>query len=212
MVEMRLYVEGGGDSKQLRTACRQGFAEFLVKVGLKGHMPRIVACGGRRQAYDDFCTALTQGHSAMLLVDSEDPVAAQQPQDDPEKWRPWQHLAQRPGDQWQQPAGSNDLDCHLMVQCMENWFLADRESLSAFFGQGYNGGALPPAGNPVESVTKLTICQGLANATKNCKTKRAYGKGEHSFLLLGQIDPTKVIAASKWASRFVTAIKKALEP
>ena len=50
MVELHLYVEGGGDSKVLRTACRRGFSEFLAKAGLQGHMPRIVACGGRSQA------------------------------------------------------------------------------------------------------------------------------------------------------------------
>jgi len=87
MVELHLYVEGGGDSKVLRTACRRGFSEFLAKAGLKGHMLRIVACGGRRQTYDDFRTAMKQGHYAvMLLVDSEDPVAVASP---------WMHLLQR---------------------------------------------------------------------------------------------------------------------
>jgi hypothetical protein len=58
MVELHLYVEGGGDSKLLRTACRRQFSEFLAKAGLKGHMPRIVVSGGRGQAYGDFRTAL----------------------------------------------------------------------------------------------------------------------------------------------------------
>ncbi len=210
MVKMHLYVEGGGDSKQLHTTCRQGFSEFLLKAGLKGHMPRIVACGGRRNAYEDFCTAVTQGHSAMLLIDSEDPVDFQQPQDKPDEWKPWLHLAQRQGDRWQKPPNSSDLDCHLMVQCMENWFLADRETLSTFFGQGYNANALPAAGNPIESVTKRTVYQALADATKNCKTKGVYGKGAHSFLLLAKIDPAKVTSASMWADRFVTSLKKAM--
>src|SRR5580658_3722390 len=95
MVGMRLYVEGGGDTKLLRTACREGFSIFLGRAGLRGHMPRIVACGGRRQADDDYCTALKQGaHAAMLLVDSEDPVATN---------APWVHLSQRAGDEWDYP-------------------------------------------------------------------------------------------------------------
>jgi hypothetical protein len=36
MVGMKLFVEGGGDSNDLRTACRAGFAAFLKKAGLTG--------------------------------------------------------------------------------------------------------------------------------------------------------------------------------
>ena len=202
MVKLHLYVEGGGDSKVLRSACRRGFSEFLTMASLSGHMPRIVASGGRRQAYDDFCTALQQGrHAAMLLVDSEDPVTVTSP---------WTHLLQRTADAWPTPQGASDDDCHLMVQCMESWFLTDRGTLGAFFGQGFNPGALPSERTPVESVAKATVYQALANATRNCKTKAQYGKGEHSFQLLAQIDPANVIAASPWASRFVATVKTRL--
>jgi hypothetical protein len=149
VVELHLYVEGGGDAKVLRTACRRGFSEFLARAGLKGHLPRIVACGGRRQAYDDFCTALRQNrHTAMLLVDSEDPVTVSSP---------WIHLLQRPGDAWPTPLGATDDACHLMVQCMESWLLADRDTLRRFFGQGFNPSALPPASNPIETIPKGSL-------------------------------------------------------
>ena len=52
MVTVRLYVEGGGDSKKLRVQCRRGFRKFVEKAGLKGRMPRIVACGGRQAEVD----------------------------------------------------------------------------------------------------------------------------------------------------------------
>lgn len=53
---MKIYVEGGGDSKELKTRCRRGFSNFFEKAGLKGRMPRVVACGSlvlavRAQAY-----------------------------------------------------------------------------------------------------------------------------------------------------------------
>ena len=32
--------------------------------------------------------------------------------------------------------GATDEQAHLMVQCMEAWFLADRETLAAVFGRG----------------------------------------------------------------------------
>lgn len=200
MVEMRLYVEGGGESKLLRTACRRGFSEFLSKAGLKNCMPRIVACGGRDQAYRDFCTALKQGaNAAMLLVDSEDAVT---------DTSPWAHLSRRPGDRWAAPRDSTDDDCHLMVQCMESWIVADQETLSAYFGQGFNATALPDPGRDIESKSKSSVYQSLARATRDCKTKAPYAKGEHSFELLARIDPEKVIAGSHWAARFVTVLNE----
>ena len=201
MVGMKLYVEGGGDAIILRTACRNGFSEFLKKAGLVGHMPRIVACGSRTDAYNDFCTALSNGYPAMLLVDSEDPVTLP-------TWQPWQHLLNRSGDNWPLPDGANDDQCHLMVQCMESWFLADRQVLETFFGQGFKPNALPAAANPIEGIPKLEIYKSLDNATKDCKTKAPYGKREHSFKLLALIDPAKVTVASGWAKRFIDEMKK----
>ena len=199
MVEMRLYVEGGGDARALRTACRRGFSEFLVKAGLKNHMPRIVACGGRRQAYDDFCTALKQGQHAMLLVDSESAVSS---------GSPWTHLREREGDRWPIPPDATEDACHLMVQCMESWFLTDRDTLSVFFGQGFNPGALPYPSRSVEQISKGEVFAGLAAATRGCKTKASYRKGDHSFDLLARIDPAKVTAGSAWAARFTQALKE----
>ena len=205
---VKLYVEGGGDTAALRTACREGFAKFLEQAGLKGRMPRIVACGSRRDAYESFCASIKMGEPAFLLVDSEAPVAAQHQEGQPDAWLPWQHLAQRPGDQWLKPVNAEESQCHLMVQCMENWFLADREALKSFFGQGFQNNPLPPAVNAVESIAKPQVYQSLAKATHDCKTKSPYGKGEHSFKLLAMINPAKVTQASPWAKRFVETLAK----
>lgn len=213
---VKLYVEGGGDAASLRSACREGFSSFIEKAGLKGHMPRIVACGSRGDAYDSFCTALENGEPALLLVDSEAPVApASQPgdaniKDARETWLPWQHLLQRQGDEWKKPSGAENLQCHLMTQCMESWLLADRDVLKTFFGQGFNENQLPAAANSLEAVAKVQIYQSLANATRDCRTKAPYGKGEHSFKLLALIDPNKVIDASPWARRFVETMKSTM--
>lgn len=204
---VKLYVEGGGDSKSLQIECRKGFRELLGKAGLKGNMPAIIACGGRKKAYDSYCIAIDEGNNALLLVDSEAPLANQYQQGSPETWQPWQHLKQRQGDGWNKPENSKDTDCHLMVQCMENWFLADRETLKAFFGQGFAENQLPAATNPIESVDKNTVYDALAKATKSCKTKSPYGKGEHSFKLLASIDLKKVTGSSPWAKRFIDELK-----
>jgi hypothetical protein len=121
---VKIYVEGGGDRKDLKSKCREGFSNFFEKAGFKGRMPRIMACGGRKSTYDDFCTALEIAEAEefiMLLVDSEDPVQ--------DGMAPWTHLAAREGDGWSRPAAAVDDTAHLMVQCMEAWFLADKDTL-----------------------------------------------------------------------------------
>ncbi|MFN0304951.1 MAG: DUF4276 family protein [Burkholderiales bacterium] len=204
---MKLFVEGGGESVLLRAECRRGFSEFLRKAGLGGHMPRVVACGGRTHAYRDFCTAIANGEAAILLVDSEGPIAAPHQQGPFMSWKPWLHLKQRIGDGWDQPDHARDEHCHLMVECMESWFLADRDVLKTFFDPGFRPNALPSASNAIEGVVKGQLDQSLAEATKNCKTKSVYRKGPHSFKILALIDPVKVTAASPWAQRFVQEVK-----
>jgi hypothetical protein len=207
MVDVYLFVEGGGKSNDLKTECRHGFSVFLKKAGLKGKMPRIVACGGREQAFDRFSTAIKNGESALLLVDSESAIAAGCEQGASETWKPWIHLKNRQGDNWQKPDNAADNDCHLMVQCMESWFIADRETLKIFFGNGFNENALPSIQNSIELIEKTQVYKSLAGATKNCDPKTSYGKGDHSFKILALIDPVKVTAASPWAQRFLTMTK-----
>lgn len=201
MVNVRLLVEGGGESKALRIECRRGFHDFLSKAGRAGRMPRIVACGGRQQAYDDFRAHLAHarsGETTLLLVDSEAPVA---------DGSPWDHLRNRAGNGWARPAGASDDHCHLMVQCMEAWFLADRDALRDFYEQGFLENALP-GNTSVESVPKQDVLDSLQQATQHCKTKSPYSKGDHSFALLSRIDSLKVLQASPWAKRLVDTLKR----
>jgi hypothetical protein len=129
----------------------------------------------------------------------------------PAAWKPWLHLCRSKGDNWKKPKGSDETDCHLMVQCMEAWFLADHKTLQNFFGQGFNTKALPNTTAKIESITPKKIYQFLANATKSFKTKAKYGKGEHSFKLLAKIDPAKVTQTSPWAKRLINETKKKME-
>lgn len=215
---MKIYVEGGGDAGSLRTECREAFAGFLKRAGMAGKMPRIVACGSRADAFNSFCTAIRNGEKAMLLVDSEAPVIGNaqlgdsSKRGDRDKWQPWLHLSQRQGDGWEMPEGSDDLQCHLMVQCMEHWLLADRDALKAFFGQDFKENCLPKVVNSIEQISKSDVYQALGKATGNCKTKGAYNKGKHSFKLLCLIDPQKVLDASPWATRFVETLSLRMSP
>ncbi|MEW6235210.1 MAG: DUF4276 family protein [Candidatus Omnitrophota bacterium] len=196
MVTIKLYVEGGGDSDSLHRLCRQSFRIFLEKAGFKGRMPRIVACGGRLAAYDHFKTSNESGETSLLLIDSEDFVASDSP---------WMHLANPSGDGFTKPENATDEHCHFMVVCMESWFLADKEALISYFGQGFNETALPQ-NSEIEAISKKDIYDGLHKASSKCKTKAPYGKGKHSFDILLKIDPGKVCKASFWAKRFLETL------
>lgn len=194
----KLFVEGGGNHNDaLKTECRRAFTALLEKAGFKGRMPRIVACGGRLNAYEQFCTAIANGEGAILLVDSEAPVKTE---------NPWQHVAQRPGDEWDQPAGATEDHLHLMVQCMESWILSDRRALREYFGQGFQENALPATGRIPEDIRKLDLYNCLEQATRKTRTKGTYDKGSHSFKLLAIADPGLVRKAGGWAERFFATL------
>jgi len=202
---VKIYVEGGGDAKSLKIRCREGFRTFFEKAGLKGKMPRVVPCGSRNDAFDSFCTAIKNKQAALLLVDSEDAVSEEHQTGEPEEWKPWGHLKAR--DNWDQPDGSDDLDAHLMVVCMEAWLLADRDTLKKFFGQSFRENSLPKRERLTESIPKTELYNSLAKATKDCQ-KGPYGKGNHSFDILSEIDANTVLNRSPWAKRLVENLNR----
>lgn len=58
----RIYIEGGGDRADGRARCREGFRRLLLEnCGYQGRMPRLVICGSRNSAYDDFKAAHETG-------------------------------------------------------------------------------------------------------------------------------------------------------
>ena len=194
-MKAKLYVEGGGDGRALRQALREGFRAFFEKAGLE-RLPRVVACGSRRHAYDDFRAAIDQPSVdfVALLVDSEGPVSAA---------TSWAHLKGRDG--WEPPARATEKNAHLMVQVMESWFLADRDCLARYFGKGFRASALPAAQRDIEGVAKKDVGRALDESTRQTGKGR-YAKGRDSFELLKQVDATKVIEASPHARQLVDTL------
>ncbi len=85
-----------------------------------------------------------------------------------------------------------------MAQCMESWFLADRQMLADFFGQSFRENALPR--NPaIESIPKVDVYQGLDRAA-------GYHRGKHSFALLERLNP-KALAQLPFAKAFLAAAR-----
>jgi Domain of unknown function (DUF4276) len=174
-----IYLEGGGDSSQLRIRCREGFRKLLAKCGFAGRMPKLVACGGRGAAFDKFETAhntAIAGQYVALLIDSEDPVADIE--------AAWAHLKARDG--WDQPLGASDEQALLMTTCMETWIIADRAALARHYGQKLRTSLVPSLAS-VESRAHDDVQTRLVNATSRCSN--ACTKGKRSFEVLAEVDP-----------------------
>ena len=201
-MKIKIYIEGGGEkNSSLKSELRKGFSQFFEKAGLQGRLPQSIACGSRKEAFNRFRTALKNAKSnelPILLVDSEEPVTT----------KAWQHVKNRQGDHWDKPSTAAEDHLHLMVQCMESWFMADRETLANYFGQGFDSNALPRNQN-IENIPKYDLFNKLKSATKNT-TKGQYNKGSHSFKILERLDPSKVRKASPHAKRLLKLLDEKL--
>jgi hypothetical protein len=178
-VSVKLYVEGGGDNNHaLESQCRQAFSKFFEKAGVQ-RRPGVVACGGRSRAIARLQGATKSGETPLLLIDSEGPAPA-----------------------------APDANTFYLVQAMEAWFHADRQTLANYFGGSFRATALSPRVN-IEEIPKTDLFDGLSRATRDCQ-KGEYSKGQHSFEILARIDPSKVTAASPHADRLLIALRSAI--
>jgi hypothetical protein len=186
--ELRLYVEGGGDSQDQKAQLRRGFDQLLKEIktlaGERGVSFKIVCSGGRVQAFNAFLNAIATYPQAvsMLLVDAEGPVAsssASKPQDRVS------YLGKR--DRWDFKS-VDPTRVHLMVQCMEAWIVCDEAALSTFYGKNFHKAGLPTR-QDIESEPKADILSKLRAATKPCQAGE-YGKLRHASKLLGLLNPS----------------------
>jgi hypothetical protein len=198
-----VYVEGGGDAKDTKAAVRQGFGRFLCQVreAARAKLVRwsVIAGGGRGATYDAFQTALRTHTNAVnvLLVDAEGPVSD----------GPVAHLKGRDG--WGLLKTLEE-DCHLMVQLMEAWLIADPDALARFYGQGFRPNAIPSSPN-VEQVAKADVQRSLAAATRGT-AKGEYHKARHGSALLALVDPARVRQAAPHCQRLFSRLLGLIGP
>lgn len=177
-MKTKVYVEGGG-RRALNGECRRAFNQFFRKAGIESASIIVEARGARGEAYNAFRSDSDRDYRRIFLVDGEGPVTAK---------TAWGHLQQRDG--WSRPKGATDDQCHLMVQVMESWFLADVDALEGYFGRGFNSGSLPKNPN-VEEVPKRDVETRLEQAARGTR-KGGYRKARDSFEILARLDPAKV--------------------
>ncbi|RKH43754.1 DUF4276 family protein [Corallococcus sp. AB050B] len=197
--EIRLYIEGGGDTRYGKERLRAGFSRFFSALIERGRSSNIrwvfVMCGPRDAAFKSFKQALKDHPSAfnILLVDPEGPV----------KMRPWAHLASR--DPWTRPRNASEDSCHLMVQTVEAWLMADLVTLQQYYGRNFAVGRLPRA-TDVEAIPKTALEPALVSATKTTQ-KGEYHKIHHCSDLLGKVDPALVRARAPHCERLFTVLE-----
>jgi len=211
---VKVYVEGGGNQNPgLAQDVRKGFKQFFEKAGFN-NKPAVIVCGSRQSAYEDYCLAVSNGTPAVLLVDSEAPIDEKCQQGEIINWKPWEHLQNRKNskgelcDLWEKVG--NDIDCHLMVQMMEAWFLADVDAVKAYYRHGFSDSKFPSDSEDIEKISKTRIKEILTKAADET-AKAGYSKGRDSFAILELLDPSKVEARSNWAKRFIYLLKEKID-
>jgi hypothetical protein len=207
LVSVKVYVEGGGTSKEQQIRCRAGFSKLIEKAGFVGRMPAIFPSGGRDTTYRDFGISLRNGDDSysILLVDSEDPVT--DADESPDSPAAWNHLSSRDG--WSKPTGVANDQAQLMVTCMETWILADRRSLRSFFGAKIRPSALLPEHDP-ELRSREDVQRALENATRGCGRNKMYRKGSKSFQLLAELNPDALKERLPHFRRFLATLDRHL--
>jgi hypothetical protein len=201
--EIRIYVEGGGDQKEIKASFRRAFGELLKEIRELARGKRIgwtiIACGSGGSAYDDFQLGLSSHPDAfnILLLDAEGPLQHK---------NPWDHLRMRSGHPLKKLQGTEDENCHLMVEIMENWFLADRQTLRDYYGREFQESAIPGR-NDVENIPKQQVYDCLKRATRKTQ-KGEYHKTRHAPEILEKIKPELIQAKAKYCRRLFAVLQK----
>lgn len=234
--EIRIYIEGSGDEsedesttenipptrpgfrsripagKETTAGLRAGFVHLFKELydfaESKGIKILSIMSGSRRDACDDFLMSVESYPESfnVLLVDSESPVS--------ESHTPWEHLRSRKEDQpWiLDSLGIDDACCHLMVQTMEAWFIADIDALNKFYNGGFKADYLYKRleNQSLEKVSKYNLSKWLTSAT-NKTSKGKYHKTRHAPKLLEILDVDKVRRASPSCDRLFITLTKIIE-
>lgn len=192
--EIRVYIEGD-------SVLRKGFNNFLKSEIDRARQRRLIfkliAGGSKAETIKDFMTAARTHKDAIniVLIDSDKPDNGNL------------IAGVKRSASWNAEVGAEiqDAQIHFMIQIMESWFLADRDALKRYYGQGFHEGQLP--GNPnVERISKSDVVNGLANATRGTRKKK-YHKTRHAPDLLYGLDVDKVRSNAPSCKRLFASLR-----
>jgi len=203
--ELRLYVEGGGDSQEGKACLRAGFNEFLRQVREACRSAQVrwnLTCAKcDSETIKAFLNSVRQYRQAWtaVLIDADcchkDGAADA-----------WELMCKRHRD-------IHDVErsqCHVMVYKMESWFLADPDALEQHFGKGFDRTVLPKLEN-FEQVSGAAVDDYLRKALRSIN-RREYHKIQDAGKLLHLLNPDRVRKHSPSCNRlFDTLLTKVNE-
>ncbi|HUU69693.1 MAG TPA: DUF4276 family protein [Planctomycetota bacterium] len=194
-------MEGGGEG-MARAALREGFCVFLGELRDRARRKRmewsVIPAGSRNDAYQAFRAACQQRPQIInvLLVDAEGVVVGS----------PKDHVCN--SNRWERSVFTDD-NCHLMVQLMESWFLADLPALSSFYGPDFREGQIPRT-NDVEAIGKDRVLTALGEATRSTQQGQ-YSKTRHAPRLLKCIRHSQVLPRARHCERLFVTLRNLIE-
>ena len=166
-----------------------GFRQFFKELYGLGVNIDLAMC--KANAIADFVNNVKKNPDSIniLLTDSDGPYSADLLR------------SVRQHDHWNTTiaAAVSDEHIHFMVQVMESWFLADRDTLRDFYGPRLSENRLPRNPN-VEQIPKADVESGLRAATAGT-SKGRYHKTKHAPTLLANIAPSAVKNAAPNCNR-----------
>jgi hypothetical protein len=198
--EIKVYVEGGGNTSKTQEQLRVGFNGFFRELkqlaSANDCKLNFIPCGGNTETFRDFEIALKSRNDAIkvLLVDSDGPVTQQ----------PKKHLKIKNPDVM-------DEQYHLMVQIMESWFIADINALYEFYKEELDEECLTVFEDveDVENIDRKEIEMALRNATKGTSYGDycEYGKIRHASEILKKLNANTVRRKAAHCDRLFTTLE-----
>jgi hypothetical protein len=183
-MEIRIYFEG---NKLLKNGFDTFFAELKTAAREAGSTLELIAA---REGPRDYGKARRSHPNAwnILLKDSEQAMP-----NDPRQ------LCERHGID---PAFVDRV--FWMVELMEAWFLADRDGLWKYYGDGFLSNAIGDTAN-VERVPKAEVIERLKRATGGTRKGR-YDKVRHAPFLLEKLNRDRVQACAPYCRRLFEVV------
>lgn len=200
---IRIYIEGDDRrrGKYNDISLREGFRGFLRELDAQARAQAvrldIILGGSKGETFKDFRRGVkAHPHSLVIfLVDADAPLTTGETA---------QGFLRRQNPTWDWQ-GVEAEQCHLMVQIMESWFLADLAALEEFYGKKFASNRLPK--NPrVEEISKQIVEQSLLVASQPTPAGE-YHKTRHGAKLLTRIDPQKVRQAAPHCQRLFQLVR-----
>lgn len=202
-MEVHIYFEGA-KSRHVQGRdgnLKEGFRKFFDNLLGDSHfVTKLIPCTDTWTTVKLFCAGVKRdsiknhGVFQILLIDSD--VLGD---NDPFK-------SVKSHDNWALSKKFKNDHIHFMKECMEAWFLADKQALTRYYGDKFNMKALPSTID-IELISKSEIMSGLYTATQKT-SKGEYHKTKHAPGILKMLSPKSLTDKAAQCKRLFKTLEK----